>query len=394
MSAPSDTTWGNEISSGSNNAGKIGISRVWSDQGTYEHVDVTVWFWSKYSVTDASNSFYYAKDSEPTYQGSVNIKHTVASGSGWSESNQTALATYSYDLTKSSNSYNVTFNASITGIDALGSSNVSYASRLYTVYALPEQPTTIWNDINVLNPSDTQDMLSAYFDLSYSTGYSQTRLLNEPTDGNAYQVPGTVMTISNITPYYDYYELDKVIGADHVGNGVYQHTMTENNEIVEIHMKYISCNVILDANGGVSNITNSITTTYNSDYCSVSEHSVPTRDGYKFIGFFTDVADGQQVYDSNGLCVNGTGYWDNNLWCYKGKSLTLYAHWEYIPSQYIYIEDDKIYARAFIVEENLTTVEIDNQGNIYASAFADSDILEIYNGILYAKSFIVGVPSS
>lgn len=62
--------------------------------------------------------------------------------------------------------------------------------------------------------------------------------------------------------------------------------------------------------------------------------------------------------------------------------------------QNVYLDNGVIYARAFVVDENLTTVEIDSQGNVYASAFNSSaDNFYIGKGVLYAVDFIEGCPS-
>ena len=54
----------------------------------------------------------------------------------------------------------------------------------------------------------------------------------------------------------------------------------------------------------------------------------PTRKGYTFTGWNTKAdGSGVKVYDVNGACINGCGYWENNV--YKGTTdLKVYAQWK------------------------------------------------------------------
>lgn len=55
------------------------------------------------------------------------------------------------------------------------------------------------------------------------------------------------------------------------------------------------------------------------------------RTGYTLDGFYSAPSGGVKVYDSSGMCVNGTGYWVGNKYKYA-NNLTVYAHW--IPNKY------------------------------------------------------------
>ena len=54
----------------------------------------------------------------------------------------------------------------------------------------------------------------------------------------------------------------------------------------------------------------------------------PARKGYTFTGWNTKAdGSGVKVYDVNGTCINGCGYWENNV--YKGTTdLKVYAQWK------------------------------------------------------------------
>ncbi|MBR2045123.1 MAG: InlB B-repeat-containing protein [Agathobacter sp.] len=80
------------------------------------------------------------------------------------------------------------------------------------------------------------------------------------------------------------------------------------------------------ANGGTDAALISLTTTYHtSNYYSYGG-IIPSRIGYTFLGWYTAIDGGSQVYDARGVCVNETGYWSQNFWVYP-NDLTLYAHW-------------------------------------------------------------------
>ena len=282
MPAPSDTTWGNVIYSG-NSEGKIGISRTWEDKGTYEHAVVTVWFWTKYSVTDANNSFYYARDSVPTYVGSKNIKHT--SNSSWSTSNQTILATYTYDFPKGKSRYTTTFNASITGIDVLGSGNVSNASRLYTVGVLASYTVSYNANGGSGAPSNQTKWYGETLTLSSSI----------PTkEGHTFMGWGTSSTDTTV---------------DYAKGGAY----TSNASITLYAIwKANTYEVWYDANGG-ENAPSGQTKTYGVPL--PLQTGIPTRKDHNFLGWSTNSSATEPTYKSGDLYTTNAG-------------VTLYAVWE------------------------------------------------------------------
>jgi len=82
--------------------------------------------------------------------------------------------------------------------------------------------------------------------------------------------------------------------------------------------KYV---VGIDANG-----CGYVTVQEGSDIFNAMVDNKPTRDGYSFMGWYTDKSAGTKVYTNEGKCVNGTDYWDNSKWKYNGD-VTVYAHW-------------------------------------------------------------------
>lgn len=132
MAAPSGTVWGSIVGS----YGRIGIYVKLTNTNTQTTRHTEVWFWSKYSVDDSANTLYYNDNATTatTSKGSVNINTTVASGSGWSTSNQVKLAEYDYTFTRGTSSSKRYVAAKLTNVDRVG--GTMSVSTSYTIPAL------------------------------------------------------------------------------------------------------------------------------------------------------------------------------------------------------------------------------------------------------------------
>lgn len=111
---------------------------------------------------------------------------------------------------------------------------------------------TLWNDINVLSPSGSQDNESGFFDLYISAnGKTYTNLTNEIDTTQPY---GTYFEVYNIRPYTNKpYTLDYVSGHDSTPSpGHYRKTFDYDNEALTIQMKYAS--YYLDLNGQLDGV--------------------------------------------------------------------------------------------------------------------------------------------
>ena len=138
MAITGDITWGAIVGG----YGRIGIE-VANITPTYTDYTYTVniWFWSKYSVDDSSNSLYYNKlveTGEATYKDPLKqpgrIVTSVASGEGWSTSNQKKLATYTYTESKLKSVQTRYLYAKLTDVDRVG--GTMYASKTWAVSSL------------------------------------------------------------------------------------------------------------------------------------------------------------------------------------------------------------------------------------------------------------------
>lgn len=85
--------WGSVV----NDYGRIGINKIVTTTDDSYTLTVELWFWSKYSVSDTNNALYYnnlaSSGSATTSLGATSVQTTVASGTGWSESNKVRIKT-------------------------------------------------------------------------------------------------------------------------------------------------------------------------------------------------------------------------------------------------------------------------------------------------------------
>lgn len=100
MAAPSGTVWGTAI----NDYSRLGLYVTTTSNATTVFVTAQVWFWSKYSVNDSVNNFFFDWDttSAVTNMGSVSINTYNDSGAGWSTANQVLIVSYDYSYKRES----------------------------------------------------------------------------------------------------------------------------------------------------------------------------------------------------------------------------------------------------------------------------------------------------
>lgn len=135
MAAPTGTVWGS-IAGG---YGRIGIHKSLSTNSTVAAFTIEVWFWSKYSVSDSNNTLLFdnlsTTGSATTSKGSVAVETTVASGEGWSTSNQVKIGSFNYSYTRGTAAVTRYIYAQLGGIDRVGAT--MYASTTLSVPTLP-----------------------------------------------------------------------------------------------------------------------------------------------------------------------------------------------------------------------------------------------------------------
>lgn len=286
MAAPSNTTWG----STRGNYGRIGIALTVtenSDNKTVE-VHIQVWFWSKYSVSDTSNTLYYnnGSSSATTSLGSVSINTTVDSGGGWSTSNQVKLKEYTYTYDRGTSVQSRSVAARLVGIDRVGASLEMTATRTYTIPALDSYTVTY----NANGGSGAPSKQTKYH------GKSLTLSSAKPIrSGYAFQGWGTSSTDSTV---------DYSAGA----------TYTRDASITLYAIwKANTYTVTYNANGG-SGAPSNQTKTHGTNLTLSS--TIPTKAGYTFKGWGTSASSTTVAY------APGATYSAN-------AAITLYAIWKF-----------------------------------------------------------------
>lgn len=293
MPAPSGIKWGGIIKGSENPSGRqgrIGVYTKVTNTDTETTVNIQVWFWTIYSCSDGSNKIYYdvgtSATQASTHIGSLSINHTVASGSGWSTSNQTRLIndTRVYTRTKSETTYKVY--AKFTGIDMLSGSMTVDTS--YTVPALPSYKVTFNANGGSNAPASQKKWHNETLPLTSS----------EPTR-TGYTFKGWALTDANADAGKWYY---KAGGS------------CDKNENLTLYAvwKIITYVVKFDANGGTGAPGNQ-TKTYGVTLKLPSKE--PTRANYDFLGWSTSKTATTETYSAGG------NYTANS-------AATLYAVWK------------------------------------------------------------------
>lgn len=283
MAAPTGIVWGSIVGS----YGRIGIYKSLSSTATTTTVKVQIWFWSKYSVSDSTNTLYYVNAASTLTEalqnvGAVNINTTVASGDGWSESNQVLLKSYQYSYTRGTTSVTRYLDAKLTDVDRVGGN--MYASTYFTVPALD----------------------------SYTVSYNANGGSGAP--GSQTKWYGKALTLSTTKPTRTGYTFQG--WATSASGAVINQpggTYTGNAAVTYYAVwKANTYTVSYNANGG-SGAPSSQTKTH--DVTLKLSTTIPTRTNYTFKGWGTSASATTVAYAA------GANYTGNT-------ALTLYAIWE------------------------------------------------------------------
>lgn len=282
MAAPSGIKWGSIVGG----YGRIGIYTNVSSTNTQTSIDVEVWFWSKYSVSDSNNSYYYnnlaSTGSATTKIGSVNINTTVASGDGWSTSNQVKLGSSSYTYNHGTSASTRYFYAKLADVDRVGGTmtvSTSVAIRKLASYTVT---------YNANGGSGAPG--------SSTKWYGKTLVLAtaKPTR-NGYTFKGWATSSTGSVAYAS--------GANYTANSA-----VTLYAVWEPH----TYKVTYYGNGG-SNTPNAQTKKHGTDILITTD--IPIRTNYKFLGWSTSA-------DSNVVAYKPRDHYSTNA------SISLWAVWE------------------------------------------------------------------
>lgn len=285
MAAPSGTQWGSIYGSGSAQ-GRIGVYITSSSTQTQTTVRMQVWFWTKYSVYDSSNTFHYSfSDTGIITIGSVSINHSVSSGGGWSTSNQTHVGTYSHTYTRGTSARSISCAADYSGIEAA--------------------PGSGWVSVNYSIPARNR----------YSITYNANGGSGAPS--TQYYYYGNDTTLSSSKPTRTGYTFLGWSQSSTASTASYQPGQTwsgtnDNNYTLYAVWKINTWTVKYHANGGTGAPASQTKTYGQTLKLSTTK---PTRADYNFLGWGTSPDSTTVAYQAGG------SYTDN-------AAITLYAIWE------------------------------------------------------------------
>ena len=194
--------WGSVAGSGSGQA-RIGIALSKSSTDSTTTVVAKCYFWSRYSVSDSSNTFYANwSTSATTSKGSITIKTTNDSGSGWSTSNQKLIATYTKTYTRTTSAQTSNFAIKLTGIDAIGSTMTATTS--ISVPALEKVKVTLNRNGHGDSTESTYVTKGSTFKLPSSYGSATGYTFSGWKSGNTSKIysGGTTVTITSAVVFY------------------------------------------------------------------------------------------------------------------------------------------------------------------------------------------------
>lgn len=309
MAAPSSTIWGSTVGG----YGRIGIYKTYSRTNTEDTLTVQIWFWSKYSVSDSSNTLYHsnldASGSATTSYGSYDINTTVASGDGWSTSNQVLLDEFETKHKRGTAAQIRYLYAKLTNVDRVG--GTMYVSTTHTVPALAKY--TVSYNANGGSGAPASQTKTHGVDLTLSTarpsrtGHDFTGWATAANGSIAYQ-PGAKYTANaNVTLYAKWSP----------------HTFT----------------IKFDANGGSGGAPTSLLQSYGKsiDLLTVTP---PTRENYTFIGWSRSSVATTAEYPADDIVA-------------FNANVTLYAVWElnYIKPTIFNFTVERCYASGDTAED-------------------------------------------
>ena len=197
---------------------------------------------------------------------------------------------------------------------------------------------TYWNDINIYHPNGGQLRDDGNYGWGYikisNDGSNWSGEVTNENDMTANRTYGSRIYVKYIRPFYDYLEFGSITADGDIvsaGTNTWYHTVTGDSQSINIYMQYKHTTLTLDPNGGTINGNSSPQALSpqmqysTSNWWDVSGE-MPIRNGYTFEGWYD--ADDTKVYNTDGSCVRGTKYFDNNGNSLCVNDLTVYAHWK------------------------------------------------------------------
>ncbi len=302
MAAPSNTVWGSTVG----DYVRVGISVSQSYTNTQCTVTTEVWFWTKWSLTDSNYNLYFDFDSTSatTSVPKETNKITTSVDSGtWSNSNQVLLGTYTKVYDRTTDGFSQNCAVKVNGIDKVSGSDIT-ATTSYTVDALPKLTLTLNKTEGIKSFTGGGQYpygATAYIEVITEDGYHLVDYVGTSWDGKE--------IVSDPAA---------VAGKKEFSNDIYMIV----DRTFTVYAERDTYTVSYNANGG-SGAPNDQIKTYGIDLTLSS--IIPTREGYKFLGWALSKEDAD----------NGYLYYFSGDNCGKNENLILYAVWEMLGTLHI-----------------------------------------------------------
>lgn len=135
--------------------------------------------------------------------------------------------------------------------------------------------------------------------------------------------------------------LRSYVPSDWYGKCFIMHGPGDTQDVVARKGYNTEAKLRVNPNGGVyrgssSTMTMSPNVRFgSSNWYHIGQNGNATRAGYTLKGYYTATSGGTMVYRADGTCVNGCGYWVNNVYC-KCTDLTVHAQWNPISYSVTY----------------------------------------------------------
>lgn len=97
---------------------------------------------------------------------------------------------------------------------------------------------------------------------------------------------------------------------------------------------------LIDPPTGYGATVSWVTVTYGTSNFSNMNGNIPTRPGYKFLGWYTSATGGTQIYDASGESTDNGTYWNSSSQWISTSDRTVYAHWEVMSQTHIDTDDE------------------------------------------------------
>lgn len=225
------------------------------------------------------------------------------------------------------------------------------------------------NYIHIYDPDNNLNNNIALFDLYLSSPNQNYPDISEDPGNDIMNQPyNSYFTVSNIRGKIPGYSLNNVVNYDEETTaGTYKKFFITANESLDIYMKYNDYTITYNANGGVGE-PEPQTYTFNPNGSINLSNTIPTKEGYDFLGWALSSTATEIDYAAGGLYLK-----DN------AEDITLYAVWREKAPSNLHINITGATYTSISLELLADGLNITNY-TLYYKGIDDADYIEINLG--------------